>query len=91
METQRRVRLGLGIAAGVAAAMGWYWRGGAGRGGAGLGDEPRQWPMDRAELASGMDRVVAEQRQRLAETAPGPARERIADFLRYYEQRRARI
>lgn len=91
MLTQQRMGVGLAIAAGVAAATGWYWRGAAGRRESGLGDEPRQWPMDRAELASGMDRVLADQRQRLAETAPGPARERVSDFLRYYEQRRARV
>lgn len=93
MVTQRRVRVGLAIAAGVAGATatGWYWRGAGRRSEHGLDDEPRQWPMDRAELASGMDRVVAAQRQRLAEMAPGPARERVAAFLRYYEQRRAGI
>lgn len=91
MPAQQRVGVGLVIAAGAIAAAGWYWRGAAGRREVGTGVEPRQWPMDRAELVSGMERVVAAQRQLLAETAPGPGRERVADFLRYYEQRRARV
>lgn len=91
MLAQQRVRVGLAIAAGLVAVTGWYWRGAAGSREPRLGDEPRQWPMGRAELASGMDRALASQRQRLAETPPGPERERVANFLRYYEQRRARI
>lgn len=47
--------------------------------------------MDPAELAPVMDRALQEQRERLAATPAGPARERIANFLAYYERRRAAL
>lgn len=95
MGRQRRAMVGLALAAGIvgAALAGWFWRGGASRRvrGRGAEEEPRQWPMDRAELAAAMDRALREQRGRLADVPAGPTRNRVANFLHYYERRRAAI
>jgi hypothetical protein len=48
-----------------------------------------QWPFERQELTTLMDRVISEQVGRIRDMEPGPMRDRAQSFLEYYEQRRA--
>jgi hypothetical protein len=47
-----------------------------------------QWPFDKAELRSLMDRVIAEQRDRVSAIEDIAGRNRAQAFLDYYERRR---
>jgi len=47
-----------------------------------------QWPFDKAELRSLMDRVIAEQRDRVGAIEDIAGRNRAQAFLDYYERRR---
>ena len=57
----------------------------------GRDEEPpaRQWPFERDELHGLMDRVIAEQRERVSQIEEAPQRARAQAFLDYYERRRA--
>jgi hypothetical protein len=54
-------------------------------------DSAVQWPFDRAELRSLMDRVVAEQRERINSIEDVAGRGRAQAFLEYYERRRQAV
>ena len=58
---------------------------------AGQEDAPtaQQWPFDQGELRTLMDRVVAGQRDIVAQTESASERVRAEAFRRYYEGRRA--
>lgn len=95
MGSQRRAAIGIALATGIAGAafIGWQRRGDArlARPGKGPAQEPRQWALDRGELVAAMERTLQRQRERLAETPDGPARDRVANFLYYYERRRSAV
>jgi hypothetical protein len=61
------------------------------RGPAAQDDQPVQWPFERAELLDLTGRVLARQRELVAQAATPAARERAQSFLRYYERRRAAV
>lgn len=92
---KRRVIIGVAALAGLAGTVlvGWRQRGVVARrlGDAGAATQPRQWPFERADLAALMERVVADQRERVASLPAGPARDRAAAFLAYYQGRRAAV
>ena len=50
-----------------------------------------QWPFDGAELRSLMDRVVAEQRERINSIDDVAGKRRAQAFLEYYERRRQAV
>jgi hypothetical protein len=50
-----------------------------------------QWPFDRAELRLLMDRVVAEQRERINSIEDVAGKGRAQAFLEYYERRRQAV
>jgi hypothetical protein len=54
-------------------------------------NEAVQWPFDRAELRSLMDKVVAEQRERVSSIDDVAGRNRAQAFLEYYERRRQAV
>lgn len=82
---RRRAIVGLVALAGLAGTALVGWR----RSGARDAAQSRQWPFDRTELAALMDRIIADQRERVAALPAGPARDRAAAFLAYYQGRRA--
>ena len=54
-------------------------------------DDAVQWPFDRAELRALMDRVVAEQLERINAIEDVAGRGRAQAFLDYYERRRQAV
>ena len=85
----RRMMVGiLAVAALVAGGVAVFQRRRSGRMGA---DGAVQWPFDRAELRSLMDRVVAEQRERINSIEDVAGRGRAQAFLEYYERRRQAV
>ena len=62
------------------------------RGGSQFGEHDAvQWPFDQAELRALMDRVIAEQRDRVSAIDDMAGRDRAQAFLDYYERRRRAI
>lgn len=85
----RRMMLGvLAVAALVAGGLAVLQRRRSGRLGA---QKAVQWPFDRAELRSLMDRVVAEQRERINSIEDVAGKGRAQAFLEYYERRRQAV
>jgi hypothetical protein len=85
----RRMMLGgLAVAALVAGSREVFQRLRSGQMGA---HETVQWPFDRAELRSLMDRVVAEQRERINSIEDVAGKNRAQAFLDYYERRRQAV
>jgi hypothetical protein len=85
-----KARYWLGILLACGAVLGAVAFALARRGGqASDAEQPVQWPFDSGELSDLTDRVIAEQRELVADAPTPAARERAQAFLDYYEQRRA--
>jgi hypothetical protein len=91
----RKYLIGLGVAASAlgALALGRQQRGTVVVRVSGQAEVPaaQQWPFDRHELQTLMDRVVADQRTIVANAESLAARARAEAFRRYYEERRAAV
>ena len=86
---KRNLLIGLGIVGGVAGALALGRRLTAGGGETAPGEV--QWPFDRAELRTLMDRVVEDQRATVGRIEDAEERARAQAFLEYYEGRRAAV
>lgn len=86
---KRGVLIGVGLLAALAALGALAWRL-LGNDGDDLPDEV-QWPFDRTELQTLMDRVVADQRETIGRIEDAAERARAEGFLKHYEGRRAAV